>query len=123
MSNNSREFTRTDTNLHVEVRGAEGVMIEGCVKDISEKLVSIITERLLPMGKECTVVFLFQGEAEEMVRLSLSGVVSQAEGDLMAVTFTELDEEKMDVLRIQILEGPYARQSQQGQRPSQYFSR
>jgi hypothetical protein len=124
MPTENREFSRIENiDLQVEVRGAEGVMIEGSVKDISVKSVSVIADRLLPMGKECHVVLLFENETQEWVRLTLAGIVSRAEGNLMAVTFTELDQEKMDVLRTQVLKEPYAHESRPGQKPTQYSSR
>ncbi len=101
----NRESLRFATNLPVEIRSVEGIMLEGRLRDISLNGLSLTMEKLLPVGKDCNVVLILENEIEEQTRLVMPGTVTRAEGNLMAVTFRNLDEHQTDMLRTHIL--PY----------------
>lgn len=94
-----REYARITRNMKVEVRSVEGVMLEGRLRDISLNGLCLLAEKLLPTGNECEVVLIFEESMEEHERLRLPCRVARAEGVMMAVEFTELDEEKQQRLR------------------------
>jgi hypothetical protein len=97
-----REFTRAAVKARMQVRLPSGVLLEGCARDVSLKGVLFITERSLPVGNTVKASLVLEaGEGE--FRIDTQGLVVRVVEGGVAIEFTRIDSEGVELLRNLVL--------------------
>ena len=98
----SREFSRSRVEAHVEVSLESGVMVDGSAADISLRGMRFSTERGLPVGKSVHVRIHLHG-ATPYPCLDLDARIARVEAGGVALEFTGVDVDSIEHLRRLIL--------------------
>ena len=94
-----REFTRTRTNLSVQVVGTnEETLSSGKSRDLSLNGVFLECSQKLPLGSNCQIIMVLDASDQDGA-IQARGQVSRVDTDGMAIHFNELPMDSYEKLR------------------------
>jgi hypothetical protein len=98
ITQNVREFTRIPIHVMVEVKAGEVVIKTEKTIDLSMKGVSFLSDIVLPVDTDCTVLILL-GNEKKGININVKGRVSWSSDSKMAIEFTKIDLDSYEYLQ------------------------
>jgi len=98
VAHNVREFTRIPIHVMVEVKAGEVAIKTEKTIDLSMKGVSFLSDTVLPVGTDCTVLILL-GNEKNGININVKGRVSWSSDSKMAIEFTKIDLDSYEYLQ------------------------
>lgn len=99
---NQREFTRAEHEVAAEVRGTQGKIVRGKVRDLSLNGLYIVTDRQLPAGSECWVTIRLKTGKTDL-HLRAHGTVIRCGAAGMAIEFSDIQGDSFEHLKKLVL--------------------
>ncbi|MCC6488732.1 MAG: PilZ domain-containing protein [Candidatus Hydrogenedentes bacterium] len=97
-----RDFTRVHTHISAELTPQSGDAVSCRVEDVSISGVLLAAPGDIPRNAPCTVSLILEG-TDLAVKISAHGAISRESGGLIAVEFTDMDDESYMHLRNLVL--------------------
>ena len=107
VAQNLREFTRIPIHVMVEVKAGDVALRTEKTIDLSMKGVSFLSDKILPVGTDCTV-FILLGNKKDGININVEGRVTRATESQMAVEFTKIDLDSYEYLQNLVMHNSHA---------------
>jgi len=95
---NLREFTRIPIHVKVEVKAGEMALQTEKTIDLSMKGISLLSDKNLPVGIDCTVFILLENGSNK-ININVEGRVTRSTESQMDIEFTKIDFDSYEYLQ------------------------